>query len=74
MNIRIQTYGESVNQGPAASDESRSMLTRYTQDGTTAYDALMKGLEDLVDLCDVVVDKFSDARTEFARGDAMDSR
>jgi hypothetical protein len=33
----------------------------------------MKGLEDLIELCDAVVDKFSDARTEFAQRDtAMD--
>jgi hypothetical protein len=65
MNIRIQTYGEFARGGPSAE-------TDWLKDGTTAYDALMKGLEDLMDLCDVVVDKFSAARSEFARKDVMD--
>ena len=35
-------------------------------DGTTVYDALEKGFDDLRDLCDVVADKFTTARDEFA--------
>lgn len=34
--------------------------------GTTVYDALEKGFDDLMDLCDVVTDKFTVARDEFA--------
>lgn len=34
-------------------------------DGTTVYDALEKGLDDLMDLCDVVTDKFTEARDRF---------
>lgn len=34
-------------------------------DGTTVYDALEKGLDDLMDLCDVVTEKFTEARDVF---------
>ena len=37
-------------------------------EGTTVYDALEKGLEDLKDLCDVVLEKFVAARDEFNQG------
>lgn len=33
--------------------------------GTTAYEALAKGLDDLMDACDVVTEKFTEARDEF---------
>jgi len=32
---------------------------------TTAYDALRKGLEDMLEACDVVTEKFTAARDEF---------
>lgn len=32
---------------------------------TTAFDALRKGLEDMIEACDVVTDKFTTARDEF---------
>ena len=35
--------------------------------GTTAYEALAKGLDDLMDACDVVTEKFSEARDEHDR-------
>lgn len=34
-------------------------------EGTTVYDALEKGFDDLVGLCDVVVDEFTVARDAF---------
>lgn len=34
-------------------------------EGTTATEALEKGFDDLIDLCDVVEDKFAAARHEF---------
>ena len=34
-------------------------------EGITVYDALEKGFDDLVDLCDVVIDKFTVARDDF---------
>lgn len=33
--------------------------------GSSAYDVLEKGLDDLMDLCDVVSDKFTISRDEF---------
>ncbi len=38
-----------------------------TADATTVYDALEKGLDDLMSLCDVVTDKFTQARDAFAQ-------
>lgn len=35
-------------------------------EGTTVNDVLEKGLDDLVDLCDVVTTKFTAARGDFA--------
>lgn len=42
----------------------RSSVTDMSTAETTAIDALKKGLKDLQDLCDVVADKFWDAREE----------
>jgi len=35
-------------------------------DNASVYDVLEKGLNDLMELCDVVIDKFTIARDEFA--------
>ncbi len=35
-------------------------------EGTTAFDALEKGLDDLMDLCDVVMNKFVAAKEGYA--------
>ena len=37
----------------------------FFTDGTTAYDALEKGFDDLMCLCDIVLDKFIIARDDF---------
>jgi DNA-directed RNA polymerase I and III subunit RPAC2 len=58
MNIRIQTYGQY---GCYA---TTTQLTAFIE-GTTAVEALEKGFDDLMDLCDVVVDKFVEARDAF---------
>lgn len=42
-----------------------SELTRRFIDTTTALEALEKGFSDLMDLCDVVTEKFTDARDQF---------
>lgn len=59
MNIRIQTYGK----------QSRSCLTRpdtnIAAEGTSAIEALQKGLQDLQELCDVVAEKFWTSRNDF---------
>ena len=41
------------------------LLTTFPE-STTAIAALEKGLQDLQELCDVVTDKFIDAREKFA--------
>lgn len=35
------------------------------EDGVNVQDVLEKGLKDLMDLCDVVIEKFEDARRDF---------
>jgi hypothetical protein len=59
MNVRIQTYGEGLV--PFKQPDADAIL-----EGTTAIQALQKGLKDLQELCDVVVDKFWTAREDFA--------
>lgn len=39
---------------------------RNHADGTTVYDALEKGFDDLMDLCDVVTEKYTEARDRFS--------
>lgn len=46
--------------------EAKMNVRIQTFEGTTAIQALEKGLRDLQDLCDVVSDKFVDAREKFA--------
>jgi DNA-directed RNA polymerase I and III subunit RPAC2 len=41
------------------------MITDYVSDSTTALEALEKGFNDLMDLCDVVTEKFTAARDQF---------
>ncbi|PYI27295.1 DNA-directed RNA polymerase I and III 14 KDA polypeptide [Aspergillus indologenus CBS 114.80] len=45
--------------------ETKMNLRIQTYDSTTAVEALEKGLDTLMDLCDVVTDKFTVARDEF---------
>ncbi|KAL4976129.1 DNA-directed RNA polymerase I and III 14 KDA polypeptide [Aspergillus desertorum] len=45
--------------------ESKMNIRIQTYDSTTAVEALEKGLDTLMDLCDVVTDKFVAARDEF---------
>lgn len=41
------------------------MSLTMVADDVSVYEVLEKGLNDLMDLCDVVVDKFTIARDEF---------
>jgi hypothetical protein len=41
------------------------LICRIEDTGTTAYEALARGLDDLMDACDVVTEKFTEARDEF---------
>ncbi|KAH8689623.1 DNA-directed RNA polymerase I and III 14 KDA polypeptide [Talaromyces proteolyticus] len=45
--------------------EAKMNLRIQTYENTTAVEALEKGLDDLMDLCDVVTDKFTAARDGF---------
>ncbi|KAL2156475.1 hypothetical protein VTH82DRAFT_1220 [Thermothelomyces myriococcoides] len=46
--------------------EPKMNVRIQTFEGTTAIEALQKGLRDLQELCDIVTDKFIDARDRFA--------
>ncbi|KAG9627384.1 hypothetical protein KCU86_g21694, partial [Aureobasidium melanogenum] len=59
MNLRIQTWGMD------GSDYGEMQTTDYFTDEVNVYDVLEKGLNDLMDLCDVVVDKFTVSRDAF---------
>ncbi|KAK3901311.1 hypothetical protein C8A05DRAFT_16491 [Staphylotrichum tortipilum] len=48
--------------------EPKMNVRIQTFEGTTAIQALEKGLRDLQDLCDIVSDKFIDARAKFGEG------
>ncbi|OJJ52636.1 hypothetical protein ASPSYDRAFT_164273 [Aspergillus sydowii CBS 593.65] len=55
--------------------ESKMNIRIQTYDTTTAVEALEKGLDSLMDLCDVVTDKFTAARDTFnaEQADRMES-
>ncbi|KAI4131182.1 MAG: hypothetical protein LQ338_001387 [Usnochroma carphineum] len=61
-NPEVELCGYSI---PHPS-EAKMNLRIQTYEGTTVYDALEKGLDDLMDLCDVVESKFIAARDEYA--------
>jgi DNA-directed RNA polymerase I and III subunit RPAC2 len=62
-NPEVELCGYSI---PHPS-EAKMNLRIQTYDATTVYDALEKGLDDLMSLCDVVADKFTQARDAFAQ-------
>ncbi|KAF4543488.1 putative dna-directed rna polymerase i and iii 14 kda polypeptide protein [Lasiodiplodia theobromae] len=45
--------------------ENKMNLRIQTYDDVSVYDVLEQGLDDLAELCDVVIDKFTVARDEF---------
>ncbi|KAI9830963.1 MAG: RNA polymerase subunit AC19 [Phylliscum demangeonii] len=47
--------------------EAKMNIRIQTYDGTTAVEALEKGLDDLMDLCDVVLQKWVTAKEEYER-------
>lgn len=59
MNLRIQTYGES------RSCLCFLLFPNVTADNVSVYQVLEKGLEDLMNMCDVVTEKFTVSREEF---------
>ena len=78
MNIRIQTYGKLELSSPGRASSSptyqcvwpshpvlTSLLTCSPKENTTVFEALEKGLDDLMEACDVVTEKFTEARDAF---------
>ena len=61
LHLRIQTWGELRH----LELRRRRTLPNTFTDGVSASEVLRKGLEDLTDLCDVVMDKFTASRDEF---------
>ena len=59
MNLRIQTYGM------CGAILLHSVPDTFHTDGTSVYDALEKGFDDLMGLCDVVIDNFMVARDDW---------
>ncbi|KAK3340849.1 DNA-directed RNA polymerase [Neurospora tetraspora] len=53
--------------------EAKMNVRIQTYEGTNAVDALRKGLRDIQDLCDVVSDKFLEARKDFTEKKAAAS-
>ncbi|EON65945.1 hypothetical protein W97_05187 [Coniosporium apollinis CBS 100218] len=60
-NPSVEFCGYSI---PHPSEE-RMNLRIQTYDNVSVYDVLEKGLDDLMDLCDVVMEKFTVARDDF---------
>lgn len=61
-NPDVEFCGYSI---PHPSEE-RMNLRIQTYDNVSVYDVLEKGLNDLMDMCDVIMDKFTIARDDFA--------
>lgn len=81
MNIRIQTFGVFSFLPFFSCDmlyqcQERIELTCFVPaESASALEALEKGLDTLMDLCDVVTEKFSTARDGFnaEQADRMES-
>ena len=65
MNIRIQTYGKYSDETYLPKTMASWLTDNIFAEDTTVWDALQKGLDDLMDLCNVVEEKFIAARDEF---------
>ena len=61
MNLRIQTYRKLCVPIRNVIDDTLLTLT----DNVSVYQVLDKGLEDLMNMCDVVTDKFTASREDF---------
>jgi len=66
-NPQVEFCGYSIPH-PA---EAKMHLRIQTYDGVSAQDVLEKGLDDLMDLCDVVVEKFEAAQGEWQAKEAQ---
>ncbi|KAE8411141.1 DNA-directed RNA polymerase [Aspergillus pseudocaelatus] len=72
MNLRIQTYGMFDCPLLWIADLlfSLNKANLWNPDTTNAVEALEKGLDSLMDLCDVVTDKFTASRDAFNASEA----
>ncbi|KAK8221274.1 DNA-directed RNA polymerase I and III polypeptide [Phyllosticta capitalensis] len=62
-NPSVEFCGYSI---PHPSENKMNLrIQTYEDANVNVYDVLEKGLQDLSDLCDVVIDKFTVARDEF---------
>ncbi|KAJ5674786.1 DNA-directed RNA polymerase I and III subunit [Penicillium maclennaniae] len=70
-NPAVEFCGYTI---PHPSD-AKMHLRIQTTDSTTALEALEKGFNDLIDLCDVVTEKFTEGRDSFnaERGNRMEA-
>ncbi|KAJ5127604.1 DNA-directed RNA polymerase I and III subunit [Penicillium atrosanguineum] len=70
-NPAVEFCGYTI---PHPSD-AKMHLRIQTTDSTTALEALEKGFNDLIDLCDVVTEKFTEERDSFnaERGNRMEA-
>lgn len=62
MHLRIQTTGQFAQSTKITAGKHHSNILL---ESTTALEALEKGFSDLMDLCDVVTEKFTAARDQF---------
>ncbi|KAF2262043.1 DNA-directed RNA polymerase I and III polypeptide [Lojkania enalia] len=60
-NPDVEFCGYSI---PHPSEEKMNLRIQ-TYDGVNVYTVLEKGLDDLMDMCDIIIDKFTVARDEF---------
>lgn len=61
MHLRVQTTGKSSRKPSPTGSHANTLSI----ESTTALEALEKGFNDLMDLCDVVSEKFTAARDQF---------
>jgi hypothetical protein len=69
MNFRIQMYEDEQGRTSEILSFSSCLEEADTHEDPemTVYEALDKGLKDLMDLCDVVTDKFTIAKMEWVQ-------
>jgi DNA-directed RNA polymerase I and III subunit RPAC2 len=65
MHVRIQTNGMYNLLRRCRVMDGWMFANVHSLDTTTALEALEKGFNDLMDLCDVVTEKFTTARDQF---------
>jgi DNA-directed RNA polymerase I and III subunit RPAC2 len=63
-NPAVEFCGYSIPH-PSEAKMNVRIQTYEGEDGTTAIEALQKGLDDLMALCDVVTEKFTTARDDY---------